>query len=193
MSENPPEAAFGPYVFTLTAEEAQCAAARAGLRGALAGGLIARHLAPLAAFVLAILFTAILALTGFIPRRPAEAILLLAAAGFLTQRLIDRRRFFRLRRVAAKEIEAQRVAGPLTLIVGEAGLRLEGDAAPIHWEFADCIEAEDAGGLIYLWPRLGAPAIAPTRVFHDADEAARFTRHLKARLPRALAPPASGH
>ena len=42
----------------------------------------------------------------------------------------------------------------------------------MRWEFADCLEAEDAGGLIYLWPRQGAPAIAPTRVFRDADETA---------------------
>ena len=60
---------FGPYAFSLTADEARIAAARAGLRRALAGGLTAAHFAPLAAFVLAILFVAILALTGLLGRR----------------------------------------------------------------------------------------------------------------------------
>jgi hypothetical protein len=193
MSETPAGAAFGPYVFSLTAEETRVAAARAGLRRALAGGLIARHLAPLAAFTLALLFIAILALTGFVPRRPAEAALLIAAAAFLIQRMATRRRFYRLRRLAASEIEALGAAEQLVLSVGETSLRLEGASAPMTWEFADCLEAEDAGGLVYLWPRQGAPAIAPTRVFRDAGEASQFARHLNARLPRGLARPAAGH
>ena len=80
---------FGPYAFSLTADEARIAAARAGLRRALAGGLTAAHFAPLAAFVLAILFIAILALTGLLGRRSAEAALLVCAAAFLAQRLAD--------------------------------------------------------------------------------------------------------
>ena len=104
---------FGPYAFSLTADEARIAAARAGLRRALAGGLTAAHLAPLAAFVLAILFVAILALTGLLGRRPAEAALLICAAAFLVQRLATRRRFFVSRRLAEAEIERLRAAGPL--------------------------------------------------------------------------------
>jgi hypothetical protein len=157
------------------------------LRRALAGGLIGRHLAPLAAFVLAILFVAILALTGFVAQRPAEAALLLAAAAFLIQRLATRRRFYRLRRLAAAEIEAFSAAGRLTLSVDDSGLQLEGLAAPMRWEFADCVEVEDAGGLIYLWPRHGAPAIAPTRVFADVTQAARLLLYIRSRLPRGLA------
>jgi hypothetical protein len=187
MSETPPGAGLGPYIFTLTPDEARVAAARAGLRRALAGGLIGRHLAPLAAFTLAILFIAILALTGFIPQRPAEAALLLAAAGFLIQRMTTRRRFYRLRRLAAAEIEAFGAAERLTLSVGETGLQLDGLDAPMRWEFADCVEVEDAGGLVYAWPRQGAPAITPTRVFPDVTEAARLVRYIRSRLPRGLA------
>ena len=178
---------FGPYAFSLTADEARIAAARAGLRRALAGGLTAAHFAPLAAFVLAILFVAILALTGLLGRRLAEAALLVCAAAFLVQRLAMRRRFFVSRRRAEAEIVFQRAAGPLTLTVESDGLRLDGGPETTRWRFADCLEAEDAGGLVYLWPSRGAPAIAPTRVFCDQTEAARFAHFLQSRLPRRIA------
>jgi hypothetical protein len=179
--------AFGPYAFSLTADEARIAAARAGLRRALAGGLTSAHFAPLAAFVLAILFVAILAFTGLLGRRPAEAALLICAAAFLIQRLVTRRRFFASRRLAEAEIESLRAAGALTLTVEADGLRLDGLAAPMRWPFADCLDAEDAGGLVYLWPRQGAPAIAPARIFQDRAEASRFVQFLRSRLPRRLA------
>ena len=183
----PGEDDFGPYAFSLTADEARVAAARAGLKRALAGGLTADHFAPLAAFVLAILFIAVLALTGLLGRRPAEAALLVCAAAFLLQRLATRRRFFVSRRVAEAEIERLRAAAPLVLSVEADGLRLDGGPEPTRWRFADCLEAEDAGGLVYLWPRQGAPAIAPTRVFRDQTEAARFAQFLRSRLPRRIA------
>jgi len=179
--------AFGPYAFSLTADEARIAAARAGLRRALAGGLTSAHFAPLAAFVLAILFVAILAFTGLLGRRPAEAALLICAAAFLVQRLVTRRRFFASRRLAEAEIESLRAAGALTLTVEADGLRLDGLAASMRWPFADCLDAEDAGGLVYLWPRQGAPAIAPARVFRDQQEASRFAQFLRSQLPRRLA------
>jgi hypothetical protein len=179
--------AFGPYAFSLTADEARIAAARAGLRRALAGGLTAAHFAPLAAFVLAILFVAILALTGLLGRRPAEAALLICAAAFLVQRLVTRRRFFVSRRLAEAEIESLRAAALLTLTVEADSLRLDGPAASMRWSFGDCLEAEDAGGLVYLWPCRGAPAIAPTRIFRDQEEALRFVQFLRSRLPRRLA------
>jgi len=188
----PQDAAFGPYAFSLTADEARTAAARAGLRRSLAGGLIGAHLAPLAAFVLAIVFVAVLGLTGLIGRRPAEAALILAAAAFLTQRLVTRRRFFANRRRAEAEVEALAAAGELTLNVEADGLRLDGPAQPMRWRFADCVDAEDAGGLVYLWPRRGAPAIAPSRAFRDVTEASQFARYLASRLPRSLARPGPG-
>ena len=183
----PADDGFGPYVFALTEDEARVAAARYGLRRALAGGLTTSHLAPLAAFALTVLFVAILGLTGLMGRRPAEAILLVAAALFLLQRLVARRRFFASRRAAAAEF-AGLGAASLVLTVEADGLRLDGAASPRLWRFVDCIDAEDAGGLVYLWPRVGAPAVAPTRIFADAAEAARFARHLRAQLARRLAP-----
>ena len=64
---------FGPYAFTLSPAEADAAAAQFGLRAALRGGLVASHLAPLAAFVLIMTFASILALTNFVGRaRPAK-------------------------------------------------------------------------------------------------------------------------
>jgi len=185
---NPPETSdFGPYAFSLTDDEARIAAARAGLRRALASGLTAAHFAPLAAFVLTILFIAILALTGLLGRRSAEAALLVSAAAFLAQRLLTRRCFFVSRRLAEAEIERLRAAGPQVLSVEAEGLRLDGGPAPRRWRFADCLDAEDAGGLVYLWPRQGAPAIAPTRIFADETEASRFAQFLRSRLPRRLA------
>jgi hypothetical protein len=180
---------FGPYVFALTEDEARIAAARAGLRRALSGRLGSAHLAPLAVFALAVAFATILAMTGLIGRRAGEIALLLAAAGFLIQRLATLRRFAAARRASRADVEAMRAAGPLTLSVDETGLALGGADAPRRWKFAECVEAEDAGGLIYLWPRAGSPAIAPTRVFAAADDAAGFLEFLRARIaapPRSL-------
>ena len=192
MSQPRPAPGFGPTVFQLTADEARIAAARSGLRRALAGRLTRAHFAPLAAFVLAISFTAILTLTGLVGRRTGEIALLLATGAFMVQRLTTRRRFASARRAADGEIEAMRAAGRLVLSVDETGLDLDGAPASARWRFADCLEAEDAGGLIYLWPLAGPPAIVPTRVFADAEAAAGFVEFLRARLPRRLALPPPG-
>ncbi len=189
MSEPRPAPGFGPYAFELTEDEACIAAARSGLRRALAGRLTSAHFAPLAAFVLAISFTAIVALTGLVSRRHGEIALLLATAAFMVQRLTTRRRFVVARRASLAEIEAMRGSGPLVLSVDETGLGLGGAAPPARWDFADCLEAENAGGLVYLWPRSGPPAIVPTRVFAGAEAAAGFVEFARARLPRRLAPP----
>jgi hypothetical protein len=189
MNEASPASGFGPYVFELTEDEARIAGARAGLRRALEGRLTPSHLAPLAAFVLAMAFIAILTLTGLLARRHGEIAILAAAGAFMIQRLATRRRFMRARRACLAEIETIRAAGPLALIVDETGLDLSGAA---RWKFANCLEAEDAGGLIYLWPRSGPPAVLPARAFADPQEAARFVEFLRARLLRRLAPPPAG-
>ncbi len=192
MSETRPAPGFGPYAFELTEDEARIAAARSGLRRALAGRLTSAHLAPLAAFVLAIAFIAILALTGLVGRRHGEIALLLATGAFMVQRLATRRRFLAARRASLAEIEAMRAAGRLVLSVDAAGLALAGATPPARWDFADCLEVEDAGGLVYLWPRSGPPAIVPTRVFAGAEAAAGFVEFLRGRLPRRLALPPPG-
>jgi hypothetical protein len=179
-------APLGPYAFELTQEEARIAAARAGLRRALEGRLTLAHLAPLAAFVLAMAFIAILTLTGLVARRHGEIALLLAAGAFMVQRLATRRRFATARRRSLAELEAMRAVGPLVARLDEAGLSLESAAAPMRWDFAACREIEDAGGLIYLWPARGAPAVLPTRAFADPAQAALFLAFVRGRLRRAL-------
>ena len=105
---------FGPYAFTLSPAEAEAAAARFGLRSALRGGLIASHLAPLAAFMLVMLFASILALTGFISRRAGEATVLLAAAAFMIQRLATHWRIRRTRASGRTAIASLAADGALT-------------------------------------------------------------------------------
>ena len=63
---------------------------------------IARHLGPLAAFVLAVLFAAILGWTGLVSRRAAEIALIVSAASYMSYRLWTRRRFLTARRAAAR-------------------------------------------------------------------------------------------
>lgn len=186
-----PDAApcFGPFAFELTQDEARIAASRAALRRALAGGLTARHLAPLAAFVLAIAFIAILALAGLISGRHGEIALLLAAAAFMVHRLWTRRRFTRARRDSAAAIEAIRTMGALTAAVDETGLGLGGAAGAARWNFSDCVEVEDAGGMIYLWPETGAPAFLPTRIFPSDDLAREFVAFARMRCGRRKAEP----
>jgi hypothetical protein len=168
---------FGPYAFTLATAETEAAAARLGLRTALGGGLIGRHLAPLAVFVLVLLFAAILALTGFISRRAGEATILLAAAAFMVQRLATHWRIRGARRRSQEAIAELSRGGALTATIGEDGIALTGSGHPVRIDYAECAEAEDAGGLIYLWPRGGLPPIVlPTRALADGEAAPLIAR-----------------
>jgi hypothetical protein len=45
----------------------------------------------------------------------------------------------------------------LTARIDDGGVTLDGGGRSRRLEYVDCEEAEDAGGLIYLWPRDGAP------------------------------------
>ena len=173
MAEAPP----APVTFEFTEAEAETAASRATLRQALGAGLLQRHVAPLAAFVLLMLFVAILAFTGLLARRPAEIVILIAAAAYMIQRLASRRQFARARRECAAAMAAWRAAGPLTLSFDAAGAALTGaNAARWEWTFAPDGEAEDAGGMIYLWPPRGAPLCAPSRAFEDSAAVVAFMR-----------------
>jgi hypothetical protein len=173
---------FGPYVFTLAPAEAEAAAARLGLRVALRGGLLASHLAPLAAFVLVLLFASILTLTGFVSQRAGEATLLLAAGAFMIQRLISHWRIQRARKRGRAAI-AQFQFGPLTTTIDETGVTLSGVGRTLRLDDADCVDAEDAGGLIYLWPRQGAPIVLPTRALGEG-EAGELLARIKRRIGR---------
>ena len=111
---------FGPYAFTLAPAEVEAAAARAGLRLALRGGLLARHLAPLTAFALAIVFSSVLALTGLISRRAGEATLILAASAFMIQRLANHWSIRRARHEGRAAIARLQSAGAVTVPISSS-------------------------------------------------------------------------
>ena len=169
---------FGPYAFTLAPAEAEAAAARAGLRTALKGGLLVSHVAPLTAFALIMAFASVLALTGFISRRAGEATLILAAAAFMIQRLASHWRIRRARRKGSAAIARLQSAGALTATFDNETLSLDVDGRTQCLRYADCEDAEDVGGLIYVWPRDGGPIVVPTRALAVAEEAARLVSRL---------------
>ena len=173
---------FGPYVFKLAPDEAEAAAARAGLRTALRGGLLTSHVAPLTAFALVMAFATVLALTGLIGRRAGEATITLAAAAFMIQRLASHWRIRGARNAGQAAIGRLRSASTVTATFGDDALSFDVDGRIASLRYADCEQAEDAGGLIYVWPRNGAPIVAPTRALADAEEAARLLSHLSARI-----------
>jgi hypothetical protein len=173
---------FGPYAFTLAPAEAEAAAARAGLRTALKGGLLTSHVAPLTAFALVMAFATVLALTGLISRRSGEATILLAAAAFMIQRLASHWRIRRARSDGRAAIGPLRSAGALKATFGDEALSFDMDGRTLNLRYADCEQAEDAGGLIYIWPRNGVPIVVPTRAMADAEEAARLLSRLSGRI-----------
>jgi hypothetical protein len=173
---------FGPYAFTLEPAEVEAAAARAGLRTALKGGLLTSHVAPLTAFALVMGFATVLALTGFISRRAGEAMIILAAAAFMIQRLASHWRISRARNDGRAAIGRLRSAAALKVTFGDEALSFVMDGHTLNLRYADCEQAEDAGGLIYIWPRNGAPIVLPTRTMADAEEAARLLSRLSARI-----------
>jgi hypothetical protein len=180
---------FGPYAFNLEPAEAEAAAARLGLRAALRGGLTVRHLAPLAAFALVVIFASTLALAGLISRRAGNATLLLAAAAFMIQRATIRWRMRRARLDGLATITRLQAEGLLTAAFEDDAASLEGAGRVLRLNYADCEEAEDAGGLIYVWPRDGAPIVLPTRAVADADESARLLSRLAGRIRRSRREP----
>jgi hypothetical protein len=149
---------------------------------ALRGGLLTSHVAPLTAFALVMAFAAALALSGLISRRAGEATILLAAAAFMIQRLASHWRISRARSDGRAAIGRLQSAAALKATFGDEALSFDMDGRILNLLYADCEQAEDAGGLIYVWPRNGAPIVAPTRVMADAEEAARLLSHLSARI-----------
>jgi len=182
MTANGRSESFGPYAFTLSPAEADAAAARAGLRLALGGGLLARHLAPLTAFALAIAFASVLALTGLISRRAGEATLLVSAAAFMIQRLANHWRVRRARLEGRAAIARLQSASAITATFENDSLSLDVGGRMQRLCYADCREVEDAGGLIYVWLREGAPIVVPSRALPDAEETARLVSRLSSRI-----------
>ena len=179
---------FGPYAFTLEPAEAEAAAARTGLRRALNGGLLASHVAPLTAFALIMTFASVLALTDLISRRAGEATILLAAGAFMIQRLANHWRIRSAHSAGRAAIGRLQSAGAVTATFGDETLSLDVDGRTLNLRYADCEQAEDAGGLIYIWPRNGVPIVVPTRVVADAEDAARLLSRLSARIGNERGP-----
>ena len=173
---------FGPYAFTLAPAEAEVAAARAGLRTALKGGLLTSHVAPLTAFALTMAFASMLALTGLISGRAGEATIILGAAAFMIQRLATHWRIRRARSDSRAAIARLQSAGVLTATFDNDTLSLDVDGRALCLRYADCEAAEDVGGLIYIWLREGGPIVVPTRALTDVDEAARLVSSLSGHI-----------
>jgi len=173
---------FGPYAFTLSRAEAEAAAARAGLRRALKGGLLASHVAPLTAFALVMAFASVLALTGLISRRAGEATLIMAAAAFMIQRLMVHWGVRRARQRGRAAIARLESATAMKAMFGDESVTFDIDGRSVSLLYSDCEQAEDAGGLIYVWPREGGPIVLPTRALASADEAARLVSRLSERI-----------
>lgn len=183
MSEAAP-APLGPYLFTLTREEAGIVAARAGLRATLAGRMSRNHVAPLVAFVLLIVFIAILTLTGLLGRRLGEAALILAAIAFMASRMIAHWRLRGAQKTSLANAAALHEAGETRLEVVERALRFENALGSRLVAFADCQEAEEAGGMIYLWLRGGEPAFIPARAFASVHAAEDFLAFVRQKIRR---------
>ncbi len=173
----------GAFVVTLEPAEIEAAATRYGLRAALRGGLTASHQAPLAAFVLTLLFAAILALTGFISRRAAEITFLIAACAFMIQRLWTHQRIWGARKKGRAEIK-RLMSGPVTTTIEADGVTQANACEVWRLLFLDCVEAEESGGLIYLWRRDAAPVVLPSRLLPEG-QAARLLTWFRGRVQRS--------
>jgi len=173
---------FGPYTFSLSRAETEAMAARSSLRAELRHSLLASQFA-LAAFAL-ILIASIMAKTDLISRRVGEATVIVAAAAYIIQRLTTHWRIMRRTRnrgpTAATSLEADRA---LTARIDEAGVTLGGGGRSRRLDWVECEEAEEAGGLIYLWARSGAPVVLPARAIRDG-EAGRLVAQIKQRMGR---------
>jgi uncharacterized MAPEG superfamily protein len=177
----------GPYCFVLSQEEAKTTAARAALRATLAGRLSRNHVAPLAAFALFLAFVAILTFTGLLGRRFGEAALLLAAIAFMASRMVAHWRLRGAQKTSLAAAIALHQGGKTLVRIEDSGLMFE-NAGRSHWlAFADCEEAENAGGIVYLWPRRGEPALIPAQAFANEQAAQEFLEwvRLEIRRPRA--------
>lgn len=182
MSESGPPS--GPDSFALTAQEAGVAASRAGLRAALAGRLSFTFVAPLVGFVLFVAFVAILTATGLIGRRLGEAALIISALAFMASRMAAHWRMRRARAGSLAAVTALQKAGEASVRLDDGGVIVETATGSRRLPFADCDEAEEAGGIIYLWPRAGEPAFIPARAFASEQAAREFLAFVRARVAR---------
>jgi len=185
VSENAPPTGLGSCSFALTAQEAKIAASRAGLRAALSGRLSLTHVAPLVGFVLFGAFVAILTFSGLLGRRLGEAGLIVGTIAFMASRIAAHWRLRGAQKSSLAAMIALQEVGQAMVRLDDSGLLVESAAGSRHLAFADCDEAEDAGGIIYLWPRNGEPAFIPARAFPSEQAAREFLAFVRAGVARA--------
>jgi hypothetical protein len=172
---------FGPYVFSLTDEEARVGGSRLALRRGLAGAFERLHVIPLAVFVLLLLFVSILAFTGLMGRRAAEATLLLSAVLFMAARFYAHWRLRAAQKAGLAAVRALQGVGELRLDIDSGGATLAASQPIRRCEFSSRTVIEDSGGLIFFWPPAGEPFFVPSRIFGDDRTAAAFVLQAKER------------
>ena len=96
------------------------------------------------------------------------------------------------RRSGSAAIERLQSADALTATFDDETLSLDIDGCTLRVRYADCEDAEDAGGLIYVWPRDGGPIVVPTRALADADETARLVSRLSDQIGKGRRPALAG-
>jgi hypothetical protein len=170
---------FGPYVFCLTDAEARTGAARLALRRGLVGAFERHFVAPLAVFVLLLVFISIVAFTGLVGRRFAETALILAAILFMAARFHAHWRLRGAQKASLAAAKSLQGEGEMRLVVDDGGVSLEGPLVR-RCGFASRAAIEDAGGMIYFWPEEGEPFFVPTRAFGGDQNAAAFLAYAQA-------------
>jgi hypothetical protein len=108
----------------------------------------------------------------------------MAAAAFMIQRLATHWRIHRARSDGHAAIARLQSAGALTARFDNETLSLEIDGRTLCVRYDECEDAEDVGGLIYVWRRDGGPIVVPTRALVDGDEAARLVSRLSSHIGR---------
>jgi hypothetical protein len=177
-------AAFGPYSFALTDDEARAAASRIALHSNLARRFERDYVAPLVVFVLFLVFVVVLAFSGLIGRRAAEAALLIGAIAFMTTRFLAHWRLRRAQKFGRAMVARTTALQNIRMSVDDDGVRLDcADAPGVPCAFKLITQADDAGGVIYLWRRDDdAPVIIPARIFMGEDEAKQFVAFVRTKI-----------
>jgi hypothetical protein len=162
--------------FELSEEETRKIVARRSFRAAL-GGLTPRvRAAPLAIFAGLLAVAAGLAVAGVVSRRVAEIAILLLVIGFAVARSGANFALRRAYRAERGRAEALGRSGRIRVQADEDRISLAA-AAPIGaLRYADCLEADEADDVIYLWGADGQTIAIPTRVLPPGASALFLAR-----------------
>lgn len=171
---------FAPLEYTLSAEEVDLAAYRAGWRAALRDRFSKAHVAPLIAFTAFMTLIAALAAMGALATRSSEIGLLAGAIIFGGWRTLQHWRVRKALAQAQGAMTSLYDAKTMVATISDDGIDAAGASAIRKWRFDACSEAEICGPLLYLWPREGLPLVAPLRCL--GDDSAALLGFLQGRL-----------